>query len=259
MIELANLPFKAYAFETFAGLSNVSSFITTRFGPGGKDFSMGRNDHSNRNILSRALGISPENLVFLKQEHRDRVQVIEHPSASELVGDASVTNLPGTALAGLSADCPIVILYDPVREAAGTAHSSWRSTVSRIAPKTLEKMKKAYRTDPTDVIACVGSCICRRCFEIGPEVAEKLSGCAASAEDFMEPGRGDRSTADLAGIIGRQLVEAGVSPENLETSEVCTVCGDGEFYSYRGEGEGCGHFSVSVLLAHSPSVRRQEP
>ena len=35
---------------------------------------------------------------------------------------------------------------------------------------TLNAMKEAYGTNPSDVLCCIGPSICKECFEVGEEV-----------------------------------------------------------------------------------------
>ncbi len=45
-----------------------------------------------------------------------------------------------------------------------------------------------------------------------------------------------------------QLQAVGVRHANIETAEICTMCGGGLFYSFRREGAGCGHFGLMAGL-----------
>jgi copper oxidase (laccase) domain-containing protein len=51
--------------------------------------------------------------------------------------------------------------------------------------------------------------------------------------------------------VGRnacQLDSAGVPRENMEFAGICTMCRTDLFYSFRREGEGCGHFGLLAAL-----------
>ena len=49
-----------------------------------------------------------------------------------------------------------------------------------------------------------------------------------------------RAHIDLPGANRRQLLNAGVTPERIYTSNLCTQCGAAEFHSYRRDGEAAG-------------------
>ena len=46
-----------------------------------------------------------------------------------------------------------------------------------------------------------------------------------------------------------QLIETGVTAGNIELAGVCTMCRNDLFYSFRREGQGCGHFGLLAALA----------
>ena len=78
----------------------------------------------NYRILGRAVGFSPEQTVFTRQEHTNiilRVGAADRGTGlfrpQETVCDGLITNEPGVALVCFSADCTPVLLFDPVSRA----------------------------------------------------------------------------------------------------------------------------------------------
>ena len=57
--------------------------------------------------------------------------------------DGLMTDLPGTALVVFSADCGIILLYDPENRAAGAVHAGWRGCAAGILEKAAEAMARA--------------------------------------------------------------------------------------------------------------------
>jgi copper oxidase (laccase) domain-containing protein len=53
-------------------------------------------------------------------------------------------------------------------------------------------------------------------------------------------GERGRARVDLAEANRRQLVEAGVTPERIYASNLCTMCGLEDFHSFRRDKEAAG-------------------
>ena len=98
-----------------------------------------------------------------------------------------------------------------------------------------------FGTRPDDIWAAIGPGIGACCFEVGPEVALQFESI------FPEKGSlNRRMKLDLAEANRRQLIAAGVPPEQIEFSGLCTVCLAGEFHSFRREREKAGRM-LSVV------------
>ena len=120
------------------------------------------NVRENYAILGRAVGFLPERTVFTRQVHSD---VIERVGAAQCGRglqyeategcDGLITDEPGVALTVFSADCTPVLLYDPVRRAAGAVHAGWRGTAAGIAAKAAEKMVRELGCRPENIRAAV--------------------------------------------------------------------------------------------------------
>ena len=86
-----------------------------------------------------------------------------------------ITNDPEILLCLRTADCIPVFLYDPAGQVIAMAHSGWRGTCSGISVNTVCAMEKLFGTDPGQVIAAFGPCVCGNCYEVGPELIEDFS------------------------------------------------------------------------------------
>ena len=93
------------------------------------------NVRENYRILGAAVGFSPEETVFTRQEHTDLLlRVGEQDCGTGLereqtaVCDGILTDEPGVALVCFGADCTTLLLFDPVRQAIAAVHAGWRGT-----------------------------------------------------------------------------------------------------------------------------------
>jgi YfiH family protein len=167
------------------------------------------------------------NLATLKQVHSSTCVPGEGRAGVLGEGDALLEDRPGSVVAVKTADCVPILLVDEQRRAVAAVHAGWRGTVARIAPGALAAMRERFGTDARDVHAAIGPAIGPCCYEVGPEVAAH----------FGEQGR---AHIDLAAANRAQLLEAGVTPERVYASNLCTQCNAGDFHSFRRDREAAG-------------------
>ena len=248
---------RAGLFDVLEGLGAVVHAVTTRLGPNlSPEVTPG--DRAAGQI-ARALGLNA--LAYARQVHGDRVLPVRE---GDLAGDADalITNEPSLGLMGRSADCPIVLLADPVSGAVGMAHASWRGTAARIAMKLVAAMAGHYRVDLSRMVGCICPSAGPCCYEVGADMAAEarqsgspgessaLADCAPGrwwpgAERFF-PERGGKTYFDLWSANVYQLVRAGLCASNVHVAGVCTICRNDLLPSYRVEGAAAGRFAAVI-------------
>ena len=142
-------------------------------------------------------------------------------------GDALLENEAGSVVAVRTADCVPIILIDEKLHAVAAVHAGWRGTVARIAPAAVQAMRERFGTEPAGLHAAIGPCIGPCCYEVGAEVAAQF-------------GIEGRARLDLPGANRKQLEEAGVTPERIYASKLCTMCRPEDFHSFRRDKEAAG-------------------
>jgi polyphenol oxidase len=259
---LKNLGWLVHGFSTRGG------GVTTCYG--GKTLNLGftredarENVEKNRTKLllqvGAAEGRKPWPLVGLSQIHSDIIHVVRSAEPARLTGDGLVTNVPGVALAVMTADCLPVLLVDKKNKAVGAFHAGWRGTVQRIAEKGLGIMRHEFGTRSQDVFSAIGPGIQQCCYEVGEElITEFESQFSYGRELFREvkdsdavhqkypllfmnmraPGHGDlciKFHLDLHEANRRQLIAAGIPARQIAALADCTACDTRRFFSYRAE------------------------
>ena len=107
--------------------------------------------------------------------------------------------------------------------------------MSKIGLRTVEELQKHYGSNPSDIIAVVGPSICMECYEIGEETAEefrKAFPCYEKNGILISKGNG-KYLCDLWAANQSVLSEAGLAPNNIHISGVCTSCNDDWLFSHR--------------------------
>lgn len=173
----------------------------------------------------------PEGLSRARQVHGDRVLWVRAgvvPAEEE--ADALATN-EERVVAVVTADCVPILLADRRGGRVAAVHAGWRGSRARIAERAVESLVDAgART--ADLVAAIGPCIGRCCYEVSPELA------AAFADSFGPAVATDRRL-DLALTNRKTLLDAGLAAERIEVLEDCTFCDD-RFHSFRREGKAAG-------------------
>jgi len=170
----------------------------------------------------------PEPLATLRQIHSDHWVVADGRPGCLGQGDALISDHPGLFLGIRTADCVPILIADPVRKAVAAVHAGWRGAARAIVAKVVQAMQERFHSSPEDLLVALGPAICGQCYEVGPEVARLFEPWA--------PGISQAGTSvrlDLSAICHRQLCAAGVRPERIAVSGLCTKCMPDEFFSYR--------------------------
>ena len=221
----------------------------------------------NRRRFQSALGATDLQLISLKQIHSDVIHLFEAAPAEPCRGDASATNRPGLLLGVQTADCVPILLVDPKDRAIAAIHAGWRGTLARIAVKAIGQMQMHFGTRPADLLAAIGPAIGGCCYEVGTEVAIQLHSQFANAPEWFDELRtGDEPNPvqwlnmmppghqpspknvllDLKKANRAQLLAAGLRPQNIFVSDLCTACRPDLLFSYRKQGPQSGRL-LSVI------------
>ena len=223
------------------------------------------NVDENYRRIAEALGCGMEDFVFSDQTHTtnirhvtgaDRGKGILRPRDYADV-DGMITDEPGIVLSTFYADCVPLLFVDPVKKAVGLSHSGWKGTAGCMGRKTVEAMQEAFGSRPEDILAGIGPSICRDCYEVSKDVAEVFQ--ALFAEDIMrKTGVGIREILEEKGNKKYQLdlwkaneaicLSAGISPEHISVTDVCTCCNPTYLFSHRASNGRRGNLGMFVVL-----------
>ena len=142
--------------------------------------------------------------------------------------DGHATRTPGVLLAVTLADCVPVFVADPVNRAVALLHAGWRGVAEGVVESGLTAMADAFGSDPADLWVHAGPSICGRCYDVGPEVFSALGLARPPAP----------APLDLRATALRRATAVGVPSANATSSDECTLCGDGRYFSHRGGDQG---------------------
>jgi YfiH family protein len=226
-----------------------------------------KNVVENRKRFQSAIGGSDLTLVTMKQIHSDVIHTFRTQPSQPCKGDAAIANRPGLLLGVQTADCVPIMLVDPKQRAVAAVHAGWRGTLARIAEKTVGRMQLEFGSKPADLLAAIGPSIGPCCYEVAADFVSKFSAQFADAvQYFDEPRSGEEPNPlqwlnmappghqppprnvhlDLRKANRSQLLGAGIRPQNIFISDLCTACRTDLLFSYRKEGARSGRL-LSVI------------
>ena len=191
-----------------------------------------------------ALGAEEAGLVLSKQVHQDTVRCVTAADKgkglsqpADYTADALVTNEPGVSLVVFSADCIILLLWDPVSRSVGAVHAGWRGTALDLPAKAVGEMGRLFGARPENIRAAVGAGIGPCCFETHDDVPDAMGAAfGGGAEAYIAP-RGEKWTVDLKGINAWRLRESGVQGDHIDICDLCTACHPELYWSHRRTGD----------------------
>lgn len=194
--------------------------------------------------IAAVLGCRVDDIVCSDQTHTTNLKVVGRQDGGKGITrprnyhdiDGLLTNEPGVVLATFYADCVPLYFVDTKRHAIALAHSGWRGTVARMGQCVVEKMRQVYGTEPEDITAAIGPSICQACYEVSEDVAQ------AFCKEFRKPGQeqeillskgGGKYQLDLWRANEIVLTEAGILPERIQVTDICTCHNSEYLFSHR--------------------------
>lgn len=207
----------------------------------------------NWEIIATAFNLRAEQFFVVNQVHGNGVLVVDHTNIGTLKQqphqvDAIITDLPGLAIGIKTADCVPVFVADIAKRIIGVVHAGWRGTALNIAAKTVKTFTETFSSRPQDMIAAIGPAIGPCCYEVDEDVfnAVTMNGNWESA--FTPCGEEGKWMLNLSSVNACQMIQAGIPPDNILSSDVCTSCRKDRFFSHRGEEGKTGRQANFIML-----------
>ena len=95
-------------------------------------------------------------------------------------------------------------------------------------------MTNEFGCDPKDIIACIGPCIQKCCYEVDDPVLEQFKKLEYLDLNkiFTDKG-GGKYWLDMVEANKQILIHAGINPENMDIADLCTNCNADSLHSHR--------------------------
>jgi purine-nucleoside/S-methyl-5'-thioadenosine phosphorylase / adenosine deaminase len=188
----------------------------------------------------------------VKQVHGTEALVVDRALATtdRFVGgwDALVTDQPGIMVAVRTADCVPILIQDPKRQVVAAVHAGWRGAVAGIVPKTLALLESRFGSRLEHVRISIGPSAGVCCYEVDEPVLDRLYQGFPDWNKVVRAGRGGKAHLDLKALVKEQARALGATPKSITTVNLCTICHEDLFFSYRREGKVNGTMVSAIGL-----------
>ena len=255
---------------TFPNLSDdgVTAAFTTRMGGVSRgryasmnmSFSNGDDPVAVRENYARlcgALGLSADRAVLSHQTHTNNLMIVTEADAGCGITrsrhyddiDGLITNCKNLPLVTQFADCVPLLFYDPVKMVIAASHAGWRGTVAEIGKKTVETMSVVFGCEPANIHAAIGPSIGQCCYEVDTPVVNGFAPLAYINQSEILTSKGDgKYMLDLWTANRLILEQAGIAPEHICVTDLCTCCHSQYFHSHRATGGNRGNLAAVIAL-----------
>lgn len=242
----------AHGFSTRLGGVSPAPWDSLNLGVGRGDTM--ENVQENYRRFCAVLGMDDRRAVLSKQIHEDVVRHVTEADAGKGLYrdrdyssvDGMVTDVPHLPLVVFSADCNVILLYDPVRRAIGACHAGWRGTALGIAKKTAQEMVRLFGCEARNIRAAIGPAIGQCCFETDEDVPTALREALGEEVAPYITWNGAKYHIDLKAVNALWLRKAGV--ERIDICDHCTACRPDLYWSHRKMGNARGAQIAMIAL-----------
>ena len=242
----------AHGFSTRLGGVSPAPWDSLNLGVGRGDTM--ENVQENYRRFCAVLGMDDRRAVLSKQIHEDVVRHVTEADAGKGLYcdrdytsvDGMVTNVPHLPLVVFSADCNVILLYDPVGRAIGACHAGWRGTALGIAKKTAQEMVRLFGCNPANIRAAIGPAIGQCCFETDEDVPAALREALGAEVEPYITWNGTKYHIDLKAVNALWLRKAGI--ETVDICDHCTACMPELYWSHRKMGNDRGAQIAMISL-----------
>ena len=194
---------------------------------------------NNRRSLCRHLPSEP---VWLRQVHGTHVLVTNGGTPQNIEADASLTRLPGSVCAVLTADCLPLLLCNESGTVAAAAHAGWRGLANGVIEAVIAAMAKPG----PDLLVWLGPAIGSTAFEVGEDVRAAFLAHDANAASAFAPTEAGKWLCDIYELARQRLAALGVA--RVYGGNFCTYSDPARFYSFRRDGD-TGRMASMIWLA----------
>lgn len=207
---------------------------------------------NNYKLIEQEINYHFDKIIKPIQNHTDNICIITSDNINSTFEnvDGLITNLKGVALAISLADCQGILLYDPIKKVIGNIHSGWKGTFNKIIVKAINIMIDIYGSNPKDIIVYITPSIGKCCFEVDGELKNKFMINYHDIDNLISLGEikdgKQKYYIDLLEINIKNLIDLGISRENIDVADICTKCNSNKFHSYRAEKEKSGR-NISII------------
>jgi polyphenol oxidase len=199
----------------------------------------------NHDIVATGLGLEPDRIVRMSQQHGDEVVTVTSRPAEIPIADGLVTTTPDLGLLVRVADCVPVVLADVDAGVVGVAHAGRPGLTAGIVASTVAGLRAA---GADDILAWLGPRVCGHCYEVPEQMRADVAAEVPAAWATTSWGT---PAVDVGAGVASQLRDVGVEVVDLmDTSDPAHWCTreNADLFSYRRQGQRSGRLGGLVRV-----------
>lgn len=173
--------------------------------------------------------LKTEQIVFAEQVHGSKLKKVDrkHGGSIQLGVDGLVTDQKRLLLTVKTADCLPVLFYDPKEKVIATCHAGFLGIIKGILPKTIDFLKKEFKSKPKNIIIGIGPHISQKNYQLNGSQLIRTER-KGQFKKFLKNNKFSLKEAALW-----QLTQKGVLRKNIEVIDICTFDNPHLFFSHR--------------------------
>jgi YfiH family protein len=212
-----------------------------------------------------AVGLGPGMLRRVRQVHGNTA-VVASANGDLKAADIIITRDSALGVAVQAADCVPLLFADRKTGAVAAAHAGWRGLAAGVPQAVVNALSRAFGSRAVDLVVAAGPSIGACCYEVGLVVRDAFASAGFSPAElerwFLDsparlagnppmPGlpivrRHDHWFFDGWAAARAQLERAGVPPNQIFASELCTASHPDVLCSYRRDGARAGRLAAVI-------------
>lgn len=184
----------------------------------------------NRENFLKSINIGSSRIVSPLLAHGNQVMKVDGKDAGKIIPntDGLITNSTQVFLTITVADCLPIFLFDEEKKVIALVHAGWRGLQKGIVDNAVSQFIKDFGSDPKNIIAGIGPCICARHYEVKEDVSSEFKDYPQAISNTD-----GRISLDLKQIARQKLIKLGLKQENIEISSECTYELENKYFSFR--------------------------
>jgi polyphenol oxidase len=212
-----------------------------------------------------AVGLDPGMLRRVRQVHGNTA-VVASADSNLKAADIIMTSDSALGVAVQTADCVPLLFADRRTGAVAAAHAGWRGLAAGVPRAAVTALSQTFGSRAVDLVVAAGPSIGACCYEVGLVVRDAFASAGFSPAElerwFLDSPARLAGNPPMPGLpIGRrhdhwffdgwaatraQLERAGVPPNQIFASELCTASHPDVLCSYRRDGAPAGRLAAVI-------------
>ncbi len=239
--------------------SHIKAFTTTRKGGVSQapwdSFNLAthvndnpQNVKKNRALLKQNCGL-PSEPVWLEQLHSDKViRLTTENKTQSFKADAAYTTEKNIICCVMTADCLPVLFCNKQVNWVAAAHAGWKGIANGILKNVVNLYLQQPGSKLEDLRVWIGPAISGKAYQVGGDVKQAFIQQDSILQKAFTEQDEQHDLLNSAYAARLQLINHGLTEQQISTENFCTYEDSERFFSYRRDGVKTGRMASMIWL-----------